>query len=151
MVLLLSIFLAPDPTVVLGSDLGRLVVIARSLLRIFTFMWGTLGLGMGGRSGISVTYVHPQFAALEHVMKNLREKPPADQDRLSRAIDLVDDYGWNHGFLINVGDVTLGLWQLEGESGGRCASDEIGKFTREAAWHKLQIDDSASFRACLQQ
>ena len=39
-------------------------------------------------------------------MKNLKESAPSD--RLSRVIDLVDDYGWNQGFLINVGDVKLG-------------------------------------------
>lgn len=91
-VLLLSIFLAPDPSLLLGSDVGRLVVIARCIGKIFTFMFA-----------IPVTSVHPQFDALEHVMKNLKQSTPSD--RLSRVIDLVDDYGWNRGFLINVGDV----------------------------------------------
>ena len=39
-------------------------------------------------------------------MKNLKQSTPSDC--LSRVIDLVDDYGWNRGFLINVGDVKLG-------------------------------------------
>eukprot|EP00435_Cladocopium_sp_Y103_P072005 s192_g39.t1 len=91
-VLLLSIFLAPDPALLLGSDLGRLVVIARSIGKIFTFMFA-----------IPVTSVHPQFDCLEHVMKNVKQS--TNSDRLSRVIDLVDDYGWNRGFLINVGDV----------------------------------------------
>ena len=41
------------------------------------------------------------------VMKNMQQN--ATGDRLTRVIDLVDDYGWNQGFLINVGDVTLGF------------------------------------------
>jgi len=91
---ILGIFLAPSPELILGGDLGRLVVIARGLGRIATFMFG-----------IPVTMVHPQFAVLQHVMDNMKNVPDHEPDPLKRTMELVDDYGWNHGWLINIGDV----------------------------------------------
>ena len=32
-------------------------------------------------------------------------KKEASTDPLKRTMELVDDYGWNHGWLMNIGDV----------------------------------------------
>ena len=40
-------------------------------------------------------------------MKNMDKNEPST-DPLKRAMDLVDDYCWNHGWLMNIGDVKPG-------------------------------------------
>ncbi|CAE7022427.1 COMT [Symbiodinium natans] len=95
--LLLGIFLAPDPRLLLGDFLGRHVEIARNLAAIALFL-----------EVLQPATAHPQLAALQHVVKGMKaysEAEASEMSPLDRVIDLVDDFGWNHGFLINVGDV----------------------------------------------
>ena len=95
-VLLLGIVFAPNPKLLLGSFVGRHVQIARNLAGIFFFFMV-----------LSPETAHPQLAALQHVVKGMHAQTESldSVSALDRAIDLVDDFGWNHGFLINVGDV----------------------------------------------
>ncbi|CAE7333039.1 COMT [Symbiodinium pilosum] len=99
--ILLGVFFSPDPKLLLGAFVGRHVQIARNLAGIFFFVLA-----------IKPETAHPQLAALEHVMQGMKAyKEEASGPGssavtpLDRAIDLVDDFGWNKGFLINVGDV----------------------------------------------
>lgn len=41
------------------------------------------------RFGVSVTKIHPQFEALEHVMTNLKAMELSPRQRLDKVIDLV--------------------------------------------------------------
>ena len=86
-VLFLGVFFSPDPKLLLGSFLGRHVEIARNVVGIFFFF-----------IVVRPVTAHPQLAALEHVMHGM--KAGSDAPPLDRVIDLVDDFGWNHGFLI---------------------------------------------------
>ncbi|CAK9067521.1 Fido domain-containing protein [Durusdinium trenchii] len=97
LVLLVSLILAPYPKLVLGTWLGRWVEIGQALAKIFVFM-----------VCVDVTRVHPQFDTLEYVTSEMRAASSSlttADARLEKVINLVDDYGWNRGFLINVGDV----------------------------------------------
>eukprot|EP00438_Fugacium_kawagutii_P012678 Skav207520 [mRNA] locus=scaffold907:222356:223637:+ [translate_table: standard] len=93
LVLILSFLFAP-PKMILGDSLGRVVEIRRSLAKLKLFM-GT----------VSVTEMHPQLDALEYVVQGMKGDHFSSQERLGKVIDLVDDYGWNRGWLMNVGDV----------------------------------------------
>ncbi|CAE7540448.1 COMT [Symbiodinium microadriaticum] len=95
-VLLLGIVFAPNPKLLLGDFVGRHVQIARNLAGIFFFFMV-----------LTPETAHPQLAALQHVVQGMRAHTESldSVSALDRAIDLVDDFGWNHGFLINVGDV----------------------------------------------
>mmetsp|Transcript_5672 Transcript_5672/g.10154 ORF Transcript_5672/g.10154 Transcript_5672/m.10154 type:complete len:291 (+) Transcript_5672:81-953(+) len=93
-VLILACFCVPDPKLLLGEFLGRHVQIAREASEILFFLFV-----------VRPVSIHPQLAALEHVMARMDDKSLSDVSRLDEVLSLVDDYGWNHGFLINVGDV----------------------------------------------
>ncbi|CAJ1330805.1 unnamed protein product [Effrenium voratum] len=82
-----------DPKGILGHTLGRPVEIAVNLAKIGPYIV----------FGLSSTQVHPQLAALDYVIDGIENV--SEELRLDKAIDLVDDFGWNRGFLINVGDV----------------------------------------------
>lgn len=96
LVLFLSFLFAPNPEMILGPRLGRLVHIRRSQAKLKFFM-----------SGVSTAEAHPQLAALDHVVQGIQglKDSLSSRERLTKVIDLVDDYGWNHGWLMNVGDV----------------------------------------------
>eukprot|EP00435_Cladocopium_sp_Y103_P042930 s1628_g12.t1 len=94
LVLFLSFLFAPNPEMILGPRLGRLVQIRRSQVKLKFFM-----------SGVSTAEAHPQLAALDHVVQGMKDTGLSSRERLTKVIDLVDDYGWNHGWLMNVGDV----------------------------------------------
>lgn len=96
LVLFLSFLFAPNPEMILGPRLGRLVHIRRSQAKLKFFM-----------SGVSTAEAHPQLAALDHVVQGIQglKDSLSSRERLTKVIDLVDDYGWNHGWLMNVGDI----------------------------------------------
>lgn len=94
LVLILSFLFAPSPKMILGDSLGRIVEIRRSLAKLKLFM-----------DTVSMTSVHPQLDALEYVVQGMQGDHFSSQERLEKVIHLVDDYGWNRGWLMNVGDV----------------------------------------------